>query len=411
MKKKLGVKEIKKLVGTLLILGVVIASSGRLCEVRVEAAQYDVKDIISQIFDAVNSHDWDAFTSLVSREQKSFFQYYFSDEQLTNGVKQVTDAELESIYEVDNSLAHDEWLVEEYPILESNAEIFSVIVEVKCQVSKENQYFYNGINYFLLVLAAEGDGLKVVQFNRPSATLVCKIVEPALNKDSALFYEEQAGINVLQNADFGRVINSEGELLEDSFETVQAYDEDAVMPAYSETQEAILGKYTNYSCPVTITVLCKNDGSNSLHTLYFSEFVKNCLTNEWASDSGSTAYTVGAYCCKMDAWYKCIRPTSSSGGYDITTDHLNYRHGKDILSGANKAYDSINGKGMANSDKKIFFAHHGTGSRKAGNKASGLLWQEGSVYWEKQGKSVQWILDYYYKGSVYSSGSVYLFSY
>lgn len=136
------------------------------------------------------------------------------------------------------------------------------------------------------------------------------------------------------------------------------------MPLYDNIQEPILNKYTSYSCPTTITVYCNKDSSNRVYTVDFDDFVKNCVTNEWSADSGSKAYIVGAY--------------------DITTEQINYIHGKAILSGARDAVNSIHGKGMANSDKKIFFAHHGKGSRSSGNSKSGLLWQEGSVYWESQ---------------------------
>lgn len=90
-----------------------------------------------------------------------------------------------------------------------------------------------------------------------------------LCKENNLYSDELAGINVLENADAGLIINADGKILENGFETVQAYDEEGIMPLYSELQEAILNKYTNYSYPTTITVYCNLDSSNRVYTVDF----------------------------------------------------------------------------------------------------------------------------------------------
>lgn len=77
---------------------------------------------------------------------------YFNDASLTNGIRQVEEVDVINVYEVDNDLTRTEWFTDQYSILSESKEIYSVIVEAACEVSKENQYFYNGINYFLLFL-------------------------------------------------------------------------------------------------------------------------------------------------------------------------------------------------------------------------------------------------------------------
>ena len=52
-------------------------------------------------------------------------------------------------YIVNNNEVKDEWLVDEYPDLLTDAnKVYSVIAEIKCEVNKENQYFFNGNNFF-----------------------------------------------------------------------------------------------------------------------------------------------------------------------------------------------------------------------------------------------------------------------
>ena len=101
-----------------------------------------------------------------------------------------------------------------------------------------------------------------------------------------------------------------------------------------------------------------------------------------------------------------------SGAYDTTTLQQNYVLGNPATQKVKTIVNKIANKGLANSDSRIFFTYHARGvSGQAGTKASGKVSQYGSVYWAQKGKSVQWILNYYYKGSEFSSGNVVLFNY
>lgn len=280
--KKCSMLLMEKAVIVVLVLGIAITSSGKVWGMEMEAVQYDVKDTVSQVFDAVDLNDWNAFINLMCQSEKSFFEYYFIDEGLTDGVKQVTEAELVNIYEVDNSLARLEWLVDEYPVLESNADISSVIAEVNCRVNKENQFFFNGINYFLIVLVKEKDGYKVVQFNRPSVYLIEKVVQPLLEKNTDFYKDEQKGIEVLELAECGLAVNANNKILTDGFTTVTKETDGDIIPFVADPP--VINHYTSYSYPASLKVKLDKTGNSKIVTVGFTGYMRHVLPNEWKKE-------------------------------------------------------------------------------------------------------------------------------
>lgn len=409
-KKRIKECLVKKLTMLVLTLAVVISSSsGMVWGMETEEGD-DAKDTISQVFDAVNLHDWDAFTNLMCQSEKSFFEYYFSDSGLTDGVKQVTGVELVNTYKVDNSLAQSEWLVDEYPVLETSANISSVIAEVKCRVNKENQFFFNGINYFLIVLVKEGDSYKVVQFNRPSVDLVDKVVQPLLEENTDIYQDEQSGIEVLESAECGLVVNADDKILTDGFTTVTGERGEDIMPLVADPP--VINHYTSYSYPTSIKVKLDKTGSGKIATVGFTDYMKHVLPNEWIPGWKTEALKAGAYCVKMVGIYRAVKPMSSAGGYNLTQTTQNYQPDKQTYSATSSAIESIKNKGMANHGGCLFFPNYKEGSEGSlGTKASGELKQWGSQALASQGYTYKQILNYYYSGSDYSSGDLNFFSY
>lgn len=366
----------------------------------------EIESQVNNMVRAINDKDWEEFTNIMYSEEQQFYTQYFNDDDLTNGIKQVDSVKLAGIYEIQDTEAKEEWLDTEYSVLEKNDHAVSSIIELDCNVSKENQYFINGVNYFHIVWVEEDGTPKIVQFNRPSA----KLIHLAIDNEEIKVENtnEIKAVQVLDAAEKGMVINADGDFLTDGFEVKSSTNEDGIMLM---TDPPILNKYTNYSCPTQITVMLKNAG-NQVKTIDFNEYVENCVYNEWPADSPTNAYKVGAYCCKMVGWYRTINPASSSGAYDTTTDQQNYVLGNPAPQTVKTVVNNIKNKGFANSDSRIFFPYHVAGVKgQAGTKACGKVSQYGSVYWVQQGKDVQWILNYYYKGSEFSSGNVVIFNY
>lgn len=401
----------RKIVALILIFSVIAFSSTPVLGDGLIAKVYSAakaEEVAERLFEAVEIKDWAAFTNCMSDAQKSYFDYYFSDETLDNGIKQVENLEIIHLYSIANQLAEGEWLVDEYPVLLSDAEIYTVIAEVDCEVNKENQYFHNGVNYFLLVLVAEETGLNVIQFNKPSAELAEKVMELNVCGQSE---DERNGLNVLEAAEYGLVVNASGEMLTEGFEVVTATTE--IKSSTLAADPPVIHHYTSYSYPTEITVLLNKTGNNKTKTVGFTEYMKNVLPNEWIPSWHTNSLKAGAYCVKMVGIYRAVNPMSSVGAYNLSQSTQNYTPGTATYTATSNAIDSIIDKGMANSSGKLFFPRYEAGqSGEAGSQSSGRLQQYGSQFLaNSKGYSCKKILNYYYSGSEYSSGDVLLFDY
>lgn len=381
--------------------------------------EYNSKNVINTInnmIESINLRDWDKFTSLFCREEQKYYYNYFSDDQITDGVKQIINMEVVHEYIVSNDDVKDEWLVEEYPdLLADTNKVYSAIVEINCEVDKENQFFFNGNNFFLIVLAVENNELKVVQFNRPNSDIVGKIIEKTRFDSEDENRAAEKGLSVLEAAECGYAINAEGEAISEGFEVISGNAETALESATTSAYTVdppILSHYSTYSYPTKIKVKLNKNGGNEIVTVNFTTYMKHVLPNEWIPSWDSTAIKVGAYCVKMVGIYCAINPMSSTGGYNLTQKTQNYLPNSQTYASTNTAIDSIKNKGMANSSGKLFFPRYFAGNEGSkGTKGSGVLEQYGSQKLATNGYTYQQILNYYYSGSAYSAGDVNLFGY
>lgn len=343
------------------------------------------------------------------QEEKAYYEYYFSDDTLTDGIKQVLSLDLVNVYELEEKDVEKELLYDEYSVLTSSPEIFPFICEVNCGVSKENQFFYNGINFFLVVLAAENDGLKVVQFNRPSVDLISKEVETKLDETSELFEEEQKGINVLEQASYGLVVNAEEELLTEGFE-IAYKDNPDIMPIAADPP--VIDHYSAYSYPASIKVKLNITDNGKIVSVKMDEYLKNTLYNEWPVDCRSEALKAGAYCVKMVGMYRSVHPMNSAGGYNLTQSTQRYKPQNPPNNRSCQMIDSIKNCGMGTFSGRLFFPTYSLGTvGQKGTQCSGHATQYGTDALAKEGYSYHGILNYYYSGSEYSSGDLNFFGY
>lgn len=369
----------------------------------------DAKHVIELMIDSINANDWSQYISLMCSEEREYFEYYFATPSLTDGVKQITTIELIDIYDVPKDEVQNELLYEEYAILETSDAIFPYICEVDCIVSEENQFFYNGINYFLIVLAEENGEIKVAQFNRPSTDLLSRNVVAKQDKNSDIYLDEQKGIAVLSFAERGLVVNAENEILTEGFEVMHA-ESDAVMTLAADPP--VLSHYSTYSYPQTIKVKLDQTGNGQIVTVAFSDYLKNVLPNEWIPSWSSEALKAGAYCVKMVGVYRSISPMSSSGGYNLTQSTQMYRPGSTTYTSTSNMIDAIKNTGMADSAGKIFFPRYVAGtSGVRGQQGGGVVSQYGTQKLASEGFTYKQILNYYYSGSEFSSGDVSFFGY
>ncbi len=373
--------------------------------------------VIENVVVAIQEKNWSDFTNLMCQSEQEFYYNYFTNVNYNNGIKQIENVALTDLIQVDLEDIKNELLEDEYPILKSSSEKYAYIIGLDCEVNKETKYFFNGVNYFLVVLARENDNLKIVQFNRPSMDVLKETMLSQITLEDELYGEKIAGINVIEEAENGRIINSEGENIDNGFETINAYviplEENEINIAASGTSDfPNLGEYTNYSYPLNISVKLNKTGNSQIVEVDFNTYIKNTLPNEWFASWNTESLKAGAYCVKMAGWYRTIRPVSNAGGYDVTQGTQYYIPNSSV-SATDNVIDSISGSGIANSDKQIFFPEYAAGVQgEPGTMGGGQLKQWGSQFLaEEWGYTYVGILNYYYRNSAYSSSYIKYFTY
>ena len=395
----------------LVLLTILLIYSGTgILQVQANVLSTSVDDLLEKMEKSINDDNWEDFIELWHEDEQPEFENYFKNDEYTDGIKQIEDIKILEKYHVQKGDAKEYMLTDEYPILKETSETETYIIAAECKVGVENQYFYNGLNYILIVFIKENDNLYMVQFNNPDLELMDKYITETYSKSDENYEEELKAYNVVKQAEYGRIVNIDNELIDNNFvekeiDMSQSGDMFATLKGVGDY--SILKSYSSYSYPSTIRVKLAN---GTIKTINFNTYIKNVLPNEWYSTWSANSLKAGALCVKMVGWYRCIKPISTAQGYDITTTTQKYVAGT-AVSSTNSAISSVSNIGMANSDGKIFFPEYAAGtSGSAGTKAGGQLKQWGSQYLAQKGYTVGEILNYYYSGSCYSSGNLKFFS-
>jgi hypothetical protein len=157
---------------------------------------------------------------------------------IQNGVKQIESIKLIDTYKVSQEDAQTSLLFDEYPILSSSGEIDTYIISVDCSVTVENNYFYNGLNYFFVALIEEDGVKKIAQFNRPSHDLIQKYIIGSISSKDEDYIDEISAINVIEKAEKGLLVNAENEIIDKNFRTYRFLNN--ALSSYKELGDARL---------------------------------------------------------------------------------------------------------------------------------------------------------------------------
>lgn len=191
---------------------------------------------IESFVSSINNKDWDSFKNHVTAEEKTFYNWYFNEDSYTDGLKQIQSIKLKNIFPLSRFLIENELLYDSYPVLSSEEPIYSYLVELDCNVTKETVYFHNGINYYLIVFAKDIDNTyKIAQFNQPSYSLLQEVITPTLKDRTSSNDERIAAMEIINHAEHGVLIDNNGEVILDENYTIFRKDkETGIVENYSE---------------------------------------------------------------------------------------------------------------------------------------------------------------------------------
>lgn len=190
--------------------------------VRVNAAQEEevpaaCGEVIEGIVAAMDARDWDAFLGYLEEDHRTETESYFAKmTEDTVGINQVVGAELKSCYK----LAFEDFRrligYESYDAYErvGDENISAYLLGIDYDVAFETLWFYQGLNYSLLIFIYDGTDYKLVEFTVPPYRMIEKYV-CAQEERSVLSTEEEKALAAAKSRAHGTPVNLEGSALLD----------------------------------------------------------------------------------------------------------------------------------------------------------------------------------------------------
>lgn len=342
----------------------------------------DNQKLAYDYWDFINEGDWNAWANLHTPMRRANYIDLVSDpnnHSSSVGILTVNSAEVLSIEKVSNAYApiYDEL----NSVYDSENDYECYLVGVNTQVENDNGYFYNGINYNLMMLVNQNSVWEVGGIsNCPLELLGNK--EPNLIIDTIDNYQLRMGRSI--------AIPRES-------------------PGY--------GLKTFSGIPSTISVLDK-DGKTKHQNIDMTDFVENVTCNEVGTKGYNVeALRANAMAAKMAGCWYIASGQYKDFGYDIKHGTVNYL--ATLLTNATQtatvesAVADVDGWYVISDSKsggKLFFtSYYGADAANNAGKGLGRLKQNGSNYLATNSSyKYDWkqIIHYYYDNSSYNNPTV-----
>ncbi|MFV0496871.1 MAG: hypothetical protein ACK5L0_01700 [Candidatus Fimivivens sp.] len=339
--------------------------------VTTDVSNIDANEALVREF-VQSTGDWDKWVSFYTSSARQMYEDFISNgKNVSNnvGILTATAADVVSIEQIDNMYAPRFFELADFYESEDNYETYLVGMDMK--VKEDTEYFYNGINYKLVVLVNNGGDWEIGGQSGAPVEVMVK--------------SEGAGIN---------------EALEKYRKRVQG---DATITPFGVGY----GLLTPGSTPTSIKVYY--DGT--VYTPTFSTFVKNATTNE-IGNMGYDAEAVKAnvLAVKMCGWWCKVAQYRDSYGADIMYGDVAYKPNTTIAQSVTNAYNSVGSMRCVSSSgtgSKLFYTAYFAGDYDDDGEESGELRQNGSDYLATElGYDYKEILHYYYDNSDYNNPNV-----
>ena len=168
----------------------------------------DAKDVVYEMVSAINAHDLDAFISLQCEANKMDYEGFFRGldwEKDSDGLMCIKTASIHEIRELPVSAVTGFTSIDKYA--ETYDDLSAFYAGIDYTVDEESKYYFNGVNYRLIIAGKEDDQWKIVEVSDAP-------VESLENTDYAFnSSSEKAALNIINERLQGNIVKSEGNVL------------------------------------------------------------------------------------------------------------------------------------------------------------------------------------------------------
>lgn len=353
------------------------------------------EDVIREMVSLENTQSWNEFASCWVEEEKEEFNTLFNDSiylQEKEGVICVTSAELYSL---------DEISAENVPAIILEDSRFDKFVEKKYylagidyEVSDVSKYFYNGVNYRLVIMAKEDGEWKVA--GRQDAAGLLEGWQN--NFDFAEILDDENAIVAMEIRDArmaGYVIDSN--MRTRNIDGVVTY---GYRPGYTATTGC------PHSRPSTVKVRTGSSG-NAYTSPSLEDYIKDVMPNEWViSTTGAAALQAGVVTIQQYAvWNSIYYQKYPDYAYDLRAGSGDQNYVAGSYSNLASRYrtkidDAYNAVGNIHmetgSNSSLFQSQYASTS---GNYSYGRLFQDEAKTMASDGYTYDQILSHFYNNT------------
>ncbi|EEM02684.1 SpoIID/LytB domain-containing protein [Bacillus pseudomycoides] len=299
----------------------------------------------------------------------------------------------------------------QFPTQKDDSLLYYVAIDY--QVHQEDEFFINGINYFLVEVQQEQGKWKIAQIADAPVNIITS------NGLGFNTQDEKEMQTIIEQRYKGKFVNRQFKTLKTiQTEEKRLFNQKDSKPLTVEAAKAKLG-ITDNSVSVTLDSEHKEPGlisvyltnpenqrdygcSGCVRNIAFNYYVENVLPNEWRSEWHIASLRTGAIVVKMYGWYAVYHHLAGSVGAAIFDDTRSQVFKSDsATSRAVQACLDVMGQGIHRKDNQsLFLTEYRAGAvGNAGIKASGRVSQNGSNYLANIGWLPYEILKYYYNDS------------
>lgn len=359
----------------------VSASERRTCE-----------DVIHEMVSSENSQSWENFASCWVEDEEAEFNILFNDRvylQENEGVICVTSAEIYSLDEI--SVENIPAIILEDDQLNMYAEKKYFLAGIDYGVSNVSKYFYNGVNYRLIIMAKENGEWKVAGRHDASGLLEGwqnnSYFTEVINNDNT-----NVALEIRKARMAGYVIDSNMCLNHIHGAAIYGY-----RPGYTATTRC------PHTRPSTVKVRTGSSG-NSYTSPTLEDYIKDVMPNEWViSTTGAAALQAGIVTIQQYAvWNSVYYQKYPDYSYDLRANSgdQNYVAGSysnlatRYRTKIDDAYDAVGNIHMeTGSNSSLFQSQYAS---TEGNYTYGRLFQDEAKTMASNGYTYKQILSYFY---------------
>ena len=359
--------------------------------------------LIDDYTKSINNQDWTSYKNCFDDSLREALKNFPSKKQIEQktGLLSVENISTAMIKEI--SLDSAQYIEPRFRSIDVTEydKLYAYYIGFDIKVSKESQFFYNGVNFYLMIVGIRNGVAKITQlenayyfdrikelnvsFNTASEQIAHTIIDA--RKQGIIINAQASVLNYLSDSSKDRALN-EGLVREGSLATSLLYS----------TKSSNRSIYNGIDEPYIKVYITDSD---IVKTIPLFEYVINVLPNEWYPSWSYESLEAGCMAIKTYAWYNILNPRFPATLYDahVTDSPSNYQHYVENSTNirCTIAAREVQNYVMVDENYDLFDARYSAGSYNDFGESGGEMYQWGTKYLsDEYDMSFSDICQYYY---------------